>query len=343
MAKKIKSEKVPKKMQETYSAITDLTDAFCKERLNEEYALLARQLTAALCRKRPSPLTRGKTNSWAGGVIYALGFVNFLFDKSQEPYLSAGELCTDFGISKSNGANKSKQIRDLMDMMQLDPNWCLPGKMDDNPMAWMIMLNGFVVDVRSMPLDVQLAAYEKGLIPYLPDRPDRKGEAGAEERKKDRAPVRNALYTLEASIISGPISDEFLESNPVIARTVEIRGTQTLEDLHDILFKAFEREDEHLYEFQLKGAGPMDPENEKYISSLAGGGLDEPKPDGVCNETEIGSLALEKDEAFGYWFDFGDDWWHQINVVSITEPVPKGRYPKIIKRKGESPPQYPDE
>ncbi|RWX51876.1 pRiA4b ORF-3-like protein [Candidatus Electrothrix marina] len=43
-------------------------------------------------------------------------------------------------------------------------------------------------------------------------------------------------------------------------------------------------------------------------------------------------------------FDFGDDWWHQINVVSITEPVsaPKGKYPKIIKRKGDSPPQYPD-
>lgn len=162
-------------MQETYDAITGLTDAFCKERLNEEYALLARQLTAALCRKRPSPLTRGKTNSWAGGVIYALGFVNFLFDNSQEPCLSAGELCAGFDISKSNGSGKSKKIRDLMNMMQFDPDWCLPGMMDDNPIAWMIMVNGFVVDVRSMPLDVQLVAYEKGLIPYLPGRPDRKG------------------------------------------------------------------------------------------------------------------------------------------------------------------------
>jgi hypothetical protein len=40
--------------------------------------------------------------------------------------------------------------------------------MEDNPMAWMIMVNGFVVDVRSMPRDVQEAAYAKGLIPYLP-------------------------------------------------------------------------------------------------------------------------------------------------------------------------------
>jgi len=87
MTIKPKSEKVPKKMQATYNTIVALTDGFCQEHLNEEYAQLARQLTAALCRKRPSPLSRGKPNSWACGIIYALGFVNFLFDKSQEPYL----------------------------------------------------------------------------------------------------------------------------------------------------------------------------------------------------------------------------------------------------------------
>ncbi|CAK8712361.1 PRiA4b ORF-3-like protein [Candidatus Electrothrix aarhusensis] len=336
MAKKTKSENVPKKMQETFAAISSLTDAFCKEQLNEEYAQLARYLTAALCRKRPSPLTRGKTNSWAGGVIYALGFVNFLFDKSQKPSLTAGGLCAGFGISTSNGASKSKQIRDLMDIMQFDPNWTLPSKMDDNYMAWMITVDGFAVDARSMPLHIQEVAYEKGFIPYIPGQMD--------EPKKDRATVRNALYTLEAFIIGGPLAEEFVENNPVIGRTVEIRGDQTLEDLHGILFKAFDREEEHLYEFQLKGAGPMDPENKKYISSSAGEGFDEPKPDGVCEEIKIGSLELEEGEAFAYWFDFGDDWWHQINVVSITEPVPdpKGKYPKIIKRKGDSPPQYLD-
>lgn len=326
-------------MQEIFAAISSLTDAFCKEQLNEEYAQLARYLTAALCRKRPSPLSRGRVKSWAGGVLYALGFVNFLFDKSQEPHLTAGELCAGFGISTSTGAAKSKQIRDLMDLVQFDPNWTLPSNMDDNPMAWKIMVDGFIVDVRKMPLHIQQAAYNKGLIPYVPDQVE-----SATIKEKDRTRVRNALYTLDAFIISGPVSEEFVENNPVIGRTVEIRGDQTLEDLHDILFKAFDREDEHLYEFQLKGNGPMDPENEKYISALAGEGFDEPKPDGVCEEMKIGALELEEGEAFAYWFDFGDDWWHKINVVSIIEPVPapKGKYPKIIKRKGDSPPQYPD-
>ena len=85
MARVKKTEKVPKKMREKFDAIVALTDKVCLEHLNEEYAQLARQATAALCRKRPSPLSSGRVKSWACGVVYALGFVNFLFDKSQIP------------------------------------------------------------------------------------------------------------------------------------------------------------------------------------------------------------------------------------------------------------------
>jgi hypothetical protein len=168
MTIKPKSEKVPKNMESTYNMIIDLTDRFCEKHLNEEYAQLARQLTAALCRKRPSPLMSGRANTWACGIIYALGFVNFLFDKSSEPYVSASDLCAKFGISQSTGSSKSREIRDLMNMVQLDPNWCLPSRMDENPMAWTIMVNGFIIDARSAPLNIQKTAYEKGLIPSIP-------------------------------------------------------------------------------------------------------------------------------------------------------------------------------
>jgi len=53
-------------------------------------------------------------------------------------------------------------------MVQLDPNWCLPSMLDDNPLAWMITLNGFVMDVRTLPREIQEVAYQKGLIPYIP-------------------------------------------------------------------------------------------------------------------------------------------------------------------------------
>ncbi|OIP37766.1 hypothetical protein AUJ95_07710 [Candidatus Desantisbacteria bacterium CG2_30_40_21] len=164
-----KSEKVPKQMQSVFDDIVALTDKFCKENLNEEYAQLAYKVTAALCRKRPSPLIQVHTNTWACGIIYALGFVNFLFDKNNEPYLSAADLCEGFGVSKSVGFTKSKAVRNALGMTQLDINWCLPSLMDNNPMAWMLSINSLVVDVRTMPREIQELAYQKGLIPYIPE------------------------------------------------------------------------------------------------------------------------------------------------------------------------------
>jgi hypothetical protein len=60
----------------------------------------------------------------------------------------------------------------------------------------------------------------------------------------------------------------------------------------------------------------------------------------VCTTT-IDSLGLEVGRAFEYRFDFGDDWLHQISATGIEDYSGKGKYPKIAKRVGKSPPQYP--
>lgn len=157
-------------MQPTFDSITALIDHVCDEALNDEYRELCYRATAKLCRKRPSPLLRGKPTSWACGIVYAMGQINFLFDKSQEIHLTTDELCNYFGVSKVTGGSKAKAVRDALKIRyQLDPDWCLPSKIIDNPLVWMLEMNGFIVDIRQMPRDVQVAAYEKGLIPYIPD------------------------------------------------------------------------------------------------------------------------------------------------------------------------------
>jgi hypothetical protein len=155
-------------MQPTYASVVKLTDAFCRQHLNDEYAALCRWLAAALARKRPSPLLRGQLEIWACAIVYALGTVNFLFDRTQTPYLSAEELCGLFGISKSSGANKARQIREMLHMSQFDATWLLPSLMEESPIPWMIEVNGFIVDARSLPREIQELAYQKKLIPYIP-------------------------------------------------------------------------------------------------------------------------------------------------------------------------------
>jgi Plasmid pRiA4b ORF-3-like protein len=144
------------------------------------------------------------------------------------------------------------------------------------------------------------------------------------------------IYTLEVILISGPIADKFIKKNPVVTRTIAIRGDQTLEDLHHAIFKAFDRFDEHMYEFQIGGKGPGDPKAKRY--GLAG--MDDLTGD--VAKTTFDALKLEDDAIFGYWFDFGDDWWHQVNVTTIEQKNENHKYPRIIKRVGKSPPQYED-
>ena len=162
--------------------------------------------------------------------------------------------------------------------------------------------------------------------------------------KKKKAVTKDVqLYTLDVFLISGPVDEKFIKRNPQISRTIEIRGDQTLKDFHAIIFDAFNREEEHMYEFQVGGKGPNDPDARRYVlSEESEEFLGVPKAAGLVSDTTISSLNLKVGESFGYWFDFGDDWWHQVTVVSITDEIKGRKYPKVIKKIGKSPPQYPD-
>ncbi|MFZ2360256.1 MAG: DUF6398 domain-containing protein [Anaerolineae bacterium] len=172
MPKKSKSENVPAAMKARYDEITAVTDAFCIQNLNDEYAQVCRQMAAALGRKRPSPLVTGKANTWAAAIVQTVGAVNFLFDKTQTPTMRSDDLAASFGLSKSTVANKSKQIKDLLKINLMDPTWTLPSRIDHNPMAWMISVDGFIMDARSAPRPIQEQAFRMGLIPYVPGEPE---------------------------------------------------------------------------------------------------------------------------------------------------------------------------
>jgi hypothetical protein len=168
MPRKTKSETVPEAMKPRYDEIVAAMDAFCKEHLNAEYAQVCRQMAATLARKRPSPLLGGKLKTWAAAIVHTVGSVNYLFDKTQTPHMRADALAELFGLSKSTVANKSREIKDILDINIFDSNWTLPSRLDDSPVAWLISVNGLIVDARSLPRPIQEEAYHKGLIPYLP-------------------------------------------------------------------------------------------------------------------------------------------------------------------------------
>ncbi len=160
--------KVPKEMQPIFEDIAERMDAFCQSHLNDECAAMARRMSAALARKRPSPLNSGKRNVWACAILYALAQTNFLFDKTQTLHATPDELCDWFDVSKSTAGSKAKQVRDRLKIGLFDPKWCLPSLLDVNPLAWLVEIDGMMVDIRELPRSAQELAYRLGLIPYIP-------------------------------------------------------------------------------------------------------------------------------------------------------------------------------
>jgi hypothetical protein len=138
-----------------------------------------------------------------------------------------------------------------------------------------------------------------------------------------------------------------LQGNKRIWRRIAARSDQTLDDLHEAIYDAFDRDDEHLYSFYFPPPGargraalrqadeythPFNAEE----GDVFGGELNN------AAEARLGSLGLTVGQRILYLFDFGDSWWHEVTVESVGGPVEAGEYPRLVERHGESPPQYPD-
>lgn len=161
--------KVPKLMIEKYNEIAEIITQFSKEKLNEEYQELCLKVLAKLCRKRPSPLLKGKIDTWACGIVYAIGSNNFIFDKSQGINMTATEIAQWFGLSKSTAGSKASEISRILRISITNAEFVLKSMMDSNPAIWLFEINGFIMDIRKAPYDTQKEAYERGWIPYIPD------------------------------------------------------------------------------------------------------------------------------------------------------------------------------
>ena len=155
-----------------------------------------------------------------------------------------------------------------------------------------------------------------------------------QETERDRSADSANVYLLSVYVESGAFKKRY-KSNQ-LRRDIEIRGDQTLDDLHETIFSAFDRDDEHLYEFQF-GRKPNERGAPMYGFRDM---MDWYRAD--SRDTTLDSLNLKPDRVFGYLFDFGDNWYHHIKVQQIGQADPTVQYPRVIERVGKSPPQYPE-
>ncbi len=169
---------IPDEFQEAFIVVVELTDAFCEQYLDEDYRQLCEEM-AVVIYVRELPSQRDKPAGWASGIVHAVGWVNFLHDPNRSPHITPAQLAEGFGVSKGTMMTKSRIIRDKLDITTLDPDWCTPAMLADNPLVWMFDVGGFVMDIRNTPRQVQEEAYREGLIPFIPaDKQEPEPESG---------------------------------------------------------------------------------------------------------------------------------------------------------------------
>jgi hypothetical protein len=175
-------------LDDALDGILGVLKPFCEKFLNDEYWELCHDMAMELYDFEILS-NKGKPQSWASGIVHALGKVNFLSDPSFSPYMESSQIADAFGVSQGTMQSKSKLIRDELDIIPMDPYWCLDSLLIDNPLVWMFEVNGFMMDIRNAPREVQEQAYEDELIPFIP--------ADFQKKKKLQGKTENNIKIIE--------------------------------------------------------------------------------------------------------------------------------------------------
>lgn len=125
-----------------------------------------------------------------------------------------------------------------------------------------------------------------------------------------------------------------------VARTIELKETQTLDDLHEaIIYKSFGWDDPHLYSFHLDNKPYSKNRKMEYSYDKGADMFSGEKPN--SSNVKLKDLKLKKNQKFLFVFDFGDDHQFGIIVKDFSEIKKSVKYPNIMESKGKAPPQYP--
>ncbi len=143
--------------------LIEMTAEFCEEHLNDEYQDLSEKLILKMSRKWDVPFRYGRLDIWAAAVVYSLGQINFLFDDSFEPYMSASDVCDLFGSNQSTTSQKAKRIRDMFRMSYFDSEFSTERMREENPLGnLMVTEHGLIIPINLNDNEEQSTSQDSG-------------------------------------------------------------------------------------------------------------------------------------------------------------------------------------
>jgi len=129
----------------------------------------------------------------------------------------------------------------------------------------------------------------------------------------------------------------YFEEDDAVYRDVVIKHTQTFEDLHYAILKAFEFDNKHQATFYRS--------NDNWLRgreiSLAQYDKAYKAPPLLMSETTIGSEIRDTNQKFIYVYDFVKNWTFLVELINVSkEESSKITYPAVSRTEGIGPQQY---
>jgi Plasmid pRiA4b ORF-3-like protein len=118
-------------------------------------------------------------------------------------------------------------------------------------------------------------------------------------------------------------------AEPRVWRRLEVPADYSFDRLHPTLNAAMGWLDLHLHEFEVDG--------ERYSD-----GVDmSAEADATLSEADlvIGVVARSGALRIAYWYDFGDDWWHTVEIEAVRPAEEGAFYPRCTGGSGACPPE----
>ena len=77
------------------------------------------------------------------------------------------ELAAAVAVKKTTMANKAGLINRILDLSVFEADLTRIEVLERHPLAWLVEVDGFILDARSLPPDLLAEARRRGLVPDL--------------------------------------------------------------------------------------------------------------------------------------------------------------------------------
>ena len=123
-------------------------------------------------------------------------------------------------------------------------------------------------------------------------------------------------------------------------RDIELPSNGSLEDLAEAIIGAFGFDFDHAFGFYSSLGHRYHDAKERYELFADLGQADE----GVrgVRRTRLSTVFPEPGKQMLFLYDYGDEWRFKVELIGLGRKEPNAAYPRVVKRVGEAPPQYPD-